>query len=209
MQNSAFWTRISSLYGTQTSSVDLSTHNRVLCTTINRLYWFQPSPVVLCMQNSDFRTRITSLCRSMTPTCGFCMQNSDFWTRIASLYGCQTWPVILFMYNSVLSIRNTSRYGNQPSSVVFARKTTTFGPDLQVSKGIRPHLSFWACNTAWLLPELLYLWVPSLICDFCIQNSDFWSRIITLCGIPTSPVVLFMQISVISNRIINLYGSQT
>ena len=67
MQNSDFMTRLTSLYGSQTSSVVLSTHNSVLSTRINRLYWFQPSPVVLCMQNSDFRTRITSLCGSKIP----------------------------------------------------------------------------------------------------------------------------------------------
>ena len=67
MQNSDFMTRLTSLYGSQTSSVVLSTHNSVLSTRINRLYWFQPSPVVLCMQNIDFRTRITSLCGSKTP----------------------------------------------------------------------------------------------------------------------------------------------
>ena len=66
MQNSAFWIRISSLYGSQTSSVVLSTHNCELNTRIKRLYWFQPSHVALCMQNSDFRTRITSLCGSKT-----------------------------------------------------------------------------------------------------------------------------------------------
>ena len=58
MQYNAFWTRISSLYGSQTSSVVLSTHN---CELNTRIYWFQPSPVALCMQKSDFRTRITSL----------------------------------------------------------------------------------------------------------------------------------------------------
>ena len=62
MQNSYFRTRLTNLYGSQTSSVVLSTHNSVLSTRINRLYWFQPSPVVLCMQNSDLKTRTTSLC---------------------------------------------------------------------------------------------------------------------------------------------------
>ena len=66
MQNSDFRTRITSLYGSQTSSVVLSTHNNVLSTRVSRLYGFQPSPVVLCMQNSDFRARITSLCWSQT-----------------------------------------------------------------------------------------------------------------------------------------------
>ena len=71
MQNSVIFTRISSLYGFQPSSVVLSTHNSVISTRINRLYWFQLSPVVLCMQNNDFRTRITSLCGIKTPSVVF------------------------------------------------------------------------------------------------------------------------------------------
>ena len=55
------------------------------------------------------------------------MQNSDFSTRIACLYG------------------------SQPSSVVFACKTATLAPELQVSMGPRPHLRFLAFKTA---PEL-------------------------------------------------------
>ena len=58
------------------------------------------------------------------------------------------------MYNSVLSIRITSLYGSQPSSVVFECKTATFGPELQVSMGTRPHLWFCACKTATLGLEL-------------------------------------------------------
>ena len=65
--NIAFFPRITSLYGSQTSFVVLSTHNIVLSTRIKILYCLQPSPVVLCMHNSDFRTRITSLCWSKTP----------------------------------------------------------------------------------------------------------------------------------------------
>ena len=61
MQNSDFMTRLTSLYGFQTSSVVLTTHNSVLSTRIKRPYGFQPSPVILCMQNSDFSTLNTSL----------------------------------------------------------------------------------------------------------------------------------------------------
>ena len=61
MQNSDYRTRLTSLHGSHTSSVVLSTHKSVLSTRIKRLYGFQPSPVVLCMQSSDFRARITSL----------------------------------------------------------------------------------------------------------------------------------------------------
>ena len=74
--------------------------------------------------------------------------------------------------------------------------------------GPRHHLSFCACNTAWLAPKSLVSMVPTLICGFCIQNSDFWNRITNLYGSQTSPVVLWMQYSVISTRITCLYGSQ-
>ena len=76
------------------------------------------------------------------------------------------------MQNIVISIRITSLYESQPSSVVFASKRASFGPELhlsmgpsahllffalkratsgtelQVSMGPRPHLSFCACKTA-------------------------------------------------------------
>ena len=57
------------------------------------------------------------------------------------------------MQNSAFRARITSTYGSQPSSVVFARKTVTFGPELQVSMVPRPHLPFCAFKTAILQPE--------------------------------------------------------
>ena len=111
------------------------------------------------------------------------------------------------MQNSMPSIRKTSLYVSQPSSVVFECKTAHFGPELQVFKGTRPHLSFCACNTVYLATELLYLWVPALICGFCMQNSEFWSRITSLYGSQTSPVILCMYNIVLSIRITSLYGS--
>ena len=155
MQNSDFRTRLTSLYGSQSSSAALSTHNSLLSPRIKRPYGFQPSPVVLCIQNSDFRTRITSLCWSIDHTCGFCRQNSDFWSGITSLYGSQNSPVIFYIQNSVPSIRITSLYGSQPLSVVFAFKQAPFGAELQVSMGPRHDLSFCECKTAGLASELL------------------------------------------------------
>ena len=58
------------------------------------------------------------------------------------------------MQNNVISIRITSLYGSQPSSVVFAGKTETLGPELQYSKGPRPHLWCSIFKTASLVPEL-------------------------------------------------------
>ena len=136
------------------------------------------------------------------------MKNSDFWIRITSLYG------------------------SQPSFVVFACKTATLGPELQVSKGSRPHLLFFAFKTATLAPEslvsigpsphlwLLYakqrlldqnyksLWVPALICGFCNPNSNFRTRITSLYGSQTSPMVFCIQNSDFSTRITSLYSSQ-
>ena len=58
------------------------------------------------------------------------------------------------MQNNVISITITSLYGSQLSFVVFACKTATLGPELQVSMGRRPHQWFFAFKTATLAPEL-------------------------------------------------------
>ena len=58
------------------------------------------------------------------------------------------------MQNNENSITITSLYASQPSSVVFACKTTTLGPELRVSLGPRPHLWFLAFKTATLASEL-------------------------------------------------------
>ena len=99
--------------------------------------------------------------------------------------------------------------------------------------GPRPHLSFCACKTTWLASELLVstgpspllwllhakqrlldriyksLWVPGLICGFCMQNSDFWISITNLYGSQTSPVDLWMQSSVLRSRMTLVYWSQS
>ena len=49
--------------------------------------------------------------------------------------------------NIVLSIRMTRLYVSQPPSVVFACKTATLGPELQVPMGSRPRLSFRSWKT--------------------------------------------------------------
>ena len=59
------------------------------------------------------------------------------------------------MQNNAISIIKTSLYGSQPSSVVFACKTATLAPELQVSMCPSRHLRFCALTTATLLPELI------------------------------------------------------
>ena len=126
--------------------------------------------------------------------------NQNYWSLwvpalicgTTNLYGCQTAPVVLCMQYRVISSRITTLYESQASFVVFAFKITTFGAELQVSVGPRPHLSFCACKTACLASELLVsmgssshqwlldakqrlldqnyksLWVPDLTCR-CVQ----------------------------------------
>ena len=142
MQNSDFWTRKTSLYGSQT--------------------W----PVVLCMQNSVPSFRITSLYGSPPLSVVLCMQNSYFRTRHTSLYGSQTSPVIWCMQIIVPSIVITNLYGSQPSSVVFACKTATLGPELQVSVGPRPHLGIFHAKQRLLDQNNKSIWVPDMTCLF-------------------------------------------
>ena len=73
-----FMTRLTSIYGSQITSVGLSTHNSVLSTRINRVYWFHPSPVVLCMQNSVISTWITSLYGSLPSSVFFACKTASF-----------------------------------------------------------------------------------------------------------------------------------
>ena len=70
------------------------------------------------------------------------------------------------MQNSMHSIRITSLYGSQPSSVVFACKAETLGPELQICMGPRSHLWFCACKTETLGPEKQVCIGPDLICGF-------------------------------------------
>ena len=61
MQNSDFWIRNTTLYGSQTSPVSLCMQIREISTRNTRPHGSQTSPVVLCMQNNVISFRITSL----------------------------------------------------------------------------------------------------------------------------------------------------
>ena len=71
------------------------------------------------------------------------------------------------MQNNVNSIRITSLHGSQPSFVVFACKTATLGPELQVSTCPRPHPWFFALKTATLEPEVQVSIGPRPHLSFC------------------------------------------
>ena len=106
------------------------------------------------MQNSVICTRISSLYGFQPSSEVLCMQNCDFMTRYTSLYGSQTSSVVLSSHNSVLSTRINRLYWFQLSPVVFCIHNSGFRP--------KPLL------------------VQDPTCGFCIENSDFWTRITSL-----------------------------
>ena len=119
MQNFDFWTRITSLYGSQTWPVILCMYNSVVNIKITSLYGFQPFFFFFFfIQNSDFCASLTCLYGSKPPRVVLWMLISDFWTRITSLYGSQTWPPFC------------------------ACTTACLTSELLVSKGPSPHLWF-------------------------------------------------------------------
>ena len=71
------------------------------------------------------------------------------------------------MQNNVISIRINRLYGFQPPFVVFALKTATLGPGLQISMGPRPHLWFFAFKTPTLAQELQVSMGPRPHLSFC------------------------------------------
>ena len=111
-------------------------------TRITSLYGSQTSPIVFCMQNNVISIRITSLYGSQLSSVFFCMQNSDLWIRIKSLYGSQTSPVDLWMQNSVPTSRMTLIYLSQPSSVVLCIQNSSSIKEILVALGPSPHLWF-------------------------------------------------------------------
>ena len=120
--------------------------------------------------------------------CGLWMQNSDFWTGITGLCVSQTSPVVLCMHYSVISTRMTCLYISQPFPLAFACKTTTFGAELQVSMGPRPHLSFLEAKQRLFDQNNKSLWVPDLTCRLCMQYIVINIRITCLYGSPPSSV---------------------
>ena len=109
---------------------------------------------------------------------------------------------------SVISIRITSLYGSQPSCLVFGCKAATFWPKKQVSMGPSHNLWFYACKTEWLAPELqVSMGLSPRLC-FLHAKQGLWTRITSLYGSQTSPVILRMQNSVINTRVTSLYESQ-
>ena len=153
MQNSAFWTKVTSLYGSQT--------------------W----PVVLCMYNSGINIRITSLYESQPSSVVFACKTA--WLASESLVSMGPSPHVWFLdakqrlmdrNNKSLwvpdvtcrfvLVKQRDLHENDKSvwvpaliCVFFPCKTATLWPDIQVCMGPRSHLWSWAHITVCLAQE--------------------------------------------------------
>ena len=100
-----------------------------------------------------------------------------------------------------------------PQLWVCAFTTATLWPELIVSMGPSAHLWYFHSKQRLHHENCKSLWIPALICGFCIQNCDFWIRMTSLYVSQASPDDLWMHKSVQNSdfwiRITSLYGSQT
>ena len=142
MQNSNYRSRLTSLYGSQTSSVVLSTHNSVLSTRIKRLYGFQPSRVFLCMQISDFSSWITGL----------------YWSQPSS--------VVFAFKTATLGLELQASVGARNDLSFCTCTTACLASESLVSMGPSPHLWFLIAKWRVLYPNNESLWVPDPSCHF-------------------------------------------
>ena len=133
MQNSDFWTRITSLYGSQPSSVVLCIHNSDIMTIINRSL---TSPVVLGMQNNVISITITSL------------------------YGSQ--PSFVFLACKTAAFGSELQVSKGPSLrlSICECKTACWDPEWRLSIGSSLHLWFLHAKQRLLDQNCKSLWVP-------------------------------------------------
>ena len=129
MQNVDFWTRITSLYRSQS--------------------W----PVVLCMYNSKLNIRITSLYGSQPSSVVFACKTA--WLTSELLVSMVPSPHVWFLDAKQRYLHQNDKSIWFPAliCVFFSCKTATLWPDLQVCRAPRPHLWFWAHITACLAQE--------------------------------------------------------
>ena len=182
--------RITSLYGSQTSPVDLWMQKSVNRSRLTLVYCSQPQSVVLSTQNSDFCVRINSLYGSQPsfvafacittwlaseslvsmgprPHMSFCAIKTMWLASELLVSMCPRLHLCLLYANSDFRSRITSLYGSQISPIVFFIRNSAFSTELQVSICPSPHLWFCAFATATLWPELIVSMGPRTHLSFC------------------------------------------
>ena len=219
MQNSDFWTRITSFYGSQPWPVGF-VHVQTACLAQRILVSMGPRPHLwFCACKTAWLA--SELLVSMGPSTHvwFWMQNSEFWTGITSLYVSRHHLSFCACNNSVISTRiglvsmGPSPYlwfcackiawlepewqvymGSSYDLWFCACKTATLGPDLQVCMGPRPHLWFCAPITACLAQECQdHMGSSPHLCFCACKTTWLMTRIKSLYGSKT-PHLWFLHV---------------
>ena len=116
--------------------------------------------------------------------------------------------MVLCIQNSSLMTKIACLYESQPSCVVFGWKTAPFGLELQGSVGQKPHLLFLLAKFVfWTRITSLY-GSQTLPVVLCMKNCNFTTRHSILNGSHTSSAVLSTHNSVLSTRTKNYIGSR-
>ena len=171
MQSSDFWTRTTSLYGSQPSPVVLCMQNNVISTSVTSLYGPQPSPVVIACKRATFGPELqVSMCPR--PHLSFC--------------ACKTlWlapELLVFMGPSpnlwLLHAKQRLLHAENHGWVLGPIETCNFSPNAAglnaaclasewlVSMDTSPHLWFLHAKQRLLDPNNKSLWVPDITCRF-------------------------------------------
>ena len=145
MQNSDFRTRITSLYGSQTS------------------------PMVLCIQNSDFSIRITSLHGSQPSSVAFAFKTA---TLVSESLVSMSPRLRLLICECKTCLGPEWQVSIGPSLHLwfFAFKTTRFATELLVSMGPSPHLWFLHAKQRPLDQNYKSVWDPDLTYGFLLSK---------------------------------------
>ena len=122
--------------------------NRVLSTKITSLYGSQTSPVDLCMLNREFRTRITSLSWFQLSCVVFACETASLGPELQVSIGPR--PHLWFCAFKTVTLQPELQVciGPSPHLLFCAFKTANLVPELQISMSPRPHLSFCVGKTA-------------------------------------------------------------
>ena len=191
MQNSDFWTRKESLYWSQIWPVVLCMYNCVLSIRITSLYGSQPSSVAFACKTAtsepEKKVSIGPRYDLSFSACTTAYLASELLVSMgASLH---LWflhkkqQLLDHNYKSLCELDLTCRFVHA-NSVISTRNTSLYR--------FQPHMWFCAFKRATFRPNCLCLWVPDLTCDLLHANSVTSIRITSLYGSPPLSVLLCM-----------------
>ena len=145
-ENRVLRSRMTFVYCSQPSSVALCIQNSDFSIRISSLYGSQTSPVDLWMQNSVNRSRMTLVYLSQPQSVVLCTQNNDVSVKINSLNGSQPSFVAFSCKTTWLASELLVSMGPRPHLSFCACKTMWLAWELLVSMGPSPHLCLLYAN---------------------------------------------------------------